>query len=233
MLAGGYSATGWGASRNGPTLSARPANWCYGRLVTVGIKIATCLFAAIAAVTLVTDPAFPEARVPHGAGLGTKKGPTVDEGADTPVLATLVDVHTGEHIVLDSLRPEMPRFDAFLSDRVTGATHPIEPALLQLLRALAARHPASRIEIVSGYRSPKLNEMLRKKGHHVASHSQHTLGHACDFRVVAPGDERGLDPRLMEQEIRGLGWTGGIGVYPEKDDWFIHADVGPTRRWLN
>ncbi|MGA3123314.1 MAG: DUF882 domain-containing protein [Polyangiaceae bacterium] len=201
--------------------------------MTAGIKIATCFFTTIAAVTLVTDPAPPEAPVPHSAGLGSKKGPPIDELPETPVLATLVDVHTGEHVVLDSVRPETPRFDAFLSDRVTGATHAIDPALLQLLRGLAARHPASRIEVVSGYRSPKLNEILRKKGHHVASHSQHTLGHACDFRVVAPGDERALDPRLVEQEIRGLGWTGGIGVYPNKDDWFIHADVGPTRRWLN
>jgi uncharacterized protein YcbK (DUF882 family) len=100
---------------------------------------------------------------------------------------------------------------------------------------LASRHGkkdgAARIELVSGYRSPKLNEMLRKKGHHVASHSQHSLGHACDFRIVEPSADRGIDPRVLEREIRGLGWEGGVGGYLTKDDWFLHADVGPNRRW--
>ncbi len=102
-----------------------------------------------------------------------------------------------------------------------------------LLRQLAAKHPGSRIELVSGYRSWKLNEMLRKKGHHVASHSQHSLGHACDFRIVPPGAERALDPLVVEKEIRDLGWQGGVGVYPTTADWFVHADVGANRRWVN
>jgi uncharacterized protein YcbK (DUF882 family) len=93
-----------------------------------------------------------------------------------------------------------------------------------------------RIELVSGFRSPKLNEMLRKKGHHVASHSQHSLGHAVDFRIVVPNDPRdagpsAIDPRTLERAIRALGWDGGVGVYTSKDDWFVHADVGPNRRW--
>ena len=75
--------------------------------------------------------------------------------------------------------------------------------------------------------------MLRKKGHHVASHSQHSLGHACDFRIVPPGAEVGLDPRVVEEEIRKLGWDGGVGVYPTPSDWFVHADVGKNRRWVN
>jgi uncharacterized protein YcbK (DUF882 family) len=201
--------------------------------VGAGIKIATCVLATVAAVTVAADRALPETIVRHGSGLATKKGPPVDATDDPPLLATLEQVHTGEHVVLDALAPDSARFQALLADRITGATHPIEPALVDLLRALAERHPASRIEIVSGYRSPKLNEMLRKKGHHVASHSQHSLGHACDFRVIAPGDERALDPRLIEREIRGLGWNGGVGVYPAKDDWFVHADVGPRRSWVN
>ncbi len=105
------------------------------------------------------------------------------------------------------------------------------PPLLDLLRTLSAHYPGSRIELVSGFRSPKLNEMMRKKGHHVASHSQHSLGHAVDFRVVPPDAERGVDPRRLESEIRELAWEGGIGVYPSKHDWFVHADVGPKRRW--
>jgi uncharacterized protein YcbK (DUF882 family) len=85
--------------------------------------------------------------------------------------------------------------------------------------------------LVSGFRSPKLNEMMRKKGRHVASHSQHSLGHAVDFRIVPPGSTKGIDPRLLEKEIRALSWDGGVGVYPLATDWFVHADVGRNRRW--
>ncbi len=184
-------------------------------------------------VTLVAQPAFTEARVPHGAGLATKKGPAVDAATDPPLLATLDQIHTGERIALDAESPAQEVFDALLADRSTGARHPLDERLLGLLRQLAANHPGARIELVSGYRSWKLNEMLRKKGHHVSSHSQHSLGNACDFRIVPDGAERALDPRDVEGEIRKLGWTGGVGVYPTQLDWFVHADVGPTRRWEN
>ncbi len=120
-----------------------------------------------------------------------------------------------------------------MADRSTGTTHALDERLLTLLRTLATAHPGARIELVSGYRSPKLNEMLRKKGHHVASHSQHSLGHACDFRIVPEGADRGLDPRVVEREIRKLGWDGGVGVYPTPGDWFVHADVGQSRNWVN
>jgi uncharacterized protein YcbK (DUF882 family) len=140
-------------------------------------------------------------------------------------------LHQDLRIPLDRTLPDQKEFEALLSDRVTGESHSLSPELLGLLRTLAERHPGARIEIVSGYRSPKLNEMLRKKGHHVASHSQHSLGHACDFRVVPVGEEKGIDPRVLEREVRDLGWTGGTGVYIGQDDWFMHADTGPHRRW--
>ena len=103
--------------------------------------------------------------------------------------------------------------------------------MLELLRTIAAKYPRARIELVSGYRSPKLNEMLRKKGHHVASHSQHSLGNAVDFRVIPADTDRALDPRTVERMLRGLGWTGGIGIYIDPVDWFVHADVGSLRHW--
>ena len=36
---------------------------------------------------------------------------------------------------------------------------------------------------------------------------------------------------VLEREIRALGWDGGVGVYTQEHDWFVHADVGPNRRW--
>lgn len=170
-------------------------------------------------------------------GEGAAQAPTAASASAmpfAPLLATLVQTHTDERLPLDAHAPSQERFSALLADRTTGERHAFDPRLLGLLRALAARHAeagAPRIELVSGYRSPKLNEMMRKKGHHVASHSQHSLGHAVDFRIVLPGEARGIDPRTLEKEIRDLGWDGGVGVYTLKSDWFVHADVGRNRRW--
>ena len=207
-------------------------------------RLAAALCASLAAAC-VSSPSGVDAKVPRGNGLASKKatpGATVTS-AEVPapqatppeaaplLLATLVQTHTDERVPLDDQSPTQQRFSALLADRVTGERHAFDPKLLDLLRALAKRHPAARIELVSGYRSAKLNEMMRKKGHHVASHSQHSLGHAVDFRIVPGGGTKGLDPRAMEKEIRDLGWEGGVGVYTLSSDWFVHADVGKNRRW--
>jgi uncharacterized protein YcbK (DUF882 family) len=204
-------------------------------LGNLGAKLVAALLAAVATSTLPAPATGPGelGRIARGQGLATKKGPDVDATTDPALLATLDQVHTGEHVALDLESPTQVRFDALLTDRATGEHHALDERLLGLLRTLATAHPGSRVELVSGYRSPKLNEMLRKKGHHVASHSQHSLGHACDFRIVPPGSVTGLDPAVLEVEIRKLGWDGGVGIYPTAADWFVHADVGPNRRWVN
>ncbi|HTQ44637.1 MAG TPA: DUF882 domain-containing protein [Polyangiaceae bacterium] len=196
-------------------------------------KTVAMVLASVATSTLVAQTALPEARVAHGAGLASKKGPAEDAADDPPLLATLDQVHTGEYLALDAVSPSQERFDELLSDRSTGERTSLDPRLLGLLRQMAEKHPGCRIELVSGYRSWKLNEMLRKKGHHVSSHSQHSLGHACDFRIVPPDADEGIDPAVLEVEIRKLGWVGGVGIYPTKADWFVHADVGRDRRWVN
>ena len=212
------------------------------------MKRAPAALAALAAVVLsglasapavlVASPSGIDARVERGMGLASKKAaapPALPDAAPSeappPLLATLVQTHTDERVLLDDAGPSQERFSALLADRVTGERHAFDPRLLGLLRSLARSHPGARIELVSGYRSAKLNETMRKKGHHVASHSQHSLGHACDFRIVPGGESRGLDPRVLEKEIRDLGWEGGVGVYPLTSDWFVHADVGKNRRW--
>jgi uncharacterized protein YcbK (DUF882 family) len=72
------------------------------------------------------------------------------------------------------------------------------------------------------HRSDKLNEHLRKKGHHVARRSQHVLGHAVDFRLV------GVPVQSVLLHLRGS-HNGGVGFYPQSG--FIHVDGGPRRRW--
>jgi uncharacterized protein YcbK (DUF882 family) len=148
-----------------------------------------------------------------------------DESPPLETWATLFNVHTGEAIPLSSSEPKLDRFCDVLADRATGSRAPLDPRLLELLRQVALRHPGARIELVSGFRSPKFNEMLRKKGHRVASHSQHSLGHAVDFRVI------GLSPPELKREILSIGWEGGLGQYDGTGDLFVHADVGSKRAW--
>ncbi len=208
-------------------------------------RIAAGLAAALGAA-LVTSAVGVDATVSRSSGLASKKAPRAEvamaDDAGSPqdlapvedppmLLGTLVQTHTDERVPLDEVSPTPDRFARLLADRVTGEKRELDPRLLELLRTLARRHPSVRIELVSGYRSPKLNEMMRKKGRHVASHSQHSLGHAVDFRLVVEPETRGMDPRDLEKEIRELGWQGGVGVYTLKTDWFVHADVGKLRRW--
>lgn len=201
------------------------------------------ILAAVLAAACVSSPSAVDARMPAPLppSVFTSKKPAVRELPDLPppnppalshpLLATLVQTHTDERVPLDDVSPSQERFEALLADRSTGEKHPFDPKLLELLRALAHKHVAARFELVSGYRSAKLNEMMRKKGHHVASHSQHSLGHAVDFRIVPGGENKGIDPRVLEKEIRDLGWGGGVGVYTLSSDWFVHVDVGPNRNW--
>jgi hypothetical protein len=81
---------------------------------------------------------------------------------------------------------------------------------------------APRITLLSGYRSPKFNDTLSKKGRAVASESRHTRGQALDIRLDGvPASKVGA--WMLEH------FDGGVGTYPRDD--FVHIDVGPKRRW--
>jgi uncharacterized protein YcbK (DUF882 family) len=213
-----------------------------------GAESIAAIAVSVACVALFASGTGLEPRICRTAGLAVKKGQ--DTTCPAPLLATLVQTHTVERVPLDQASPSATRFDALLADRATGQASALDPRLLGLLRTMATTYTAPdggppRIELVSGFRSPKLNEMMRKKGHHVASHSQHSLGHAVDFRIVVActgaraqtpectsASALALDPREVERAIRASGWDGGVGVYTSKDDWFVHADVGPKRSWF-
>jgi uncharacterized protein YcbK (DUF882 family) len=207
-----------------------------GRRFVTGVRaalFATAAFGVAFAFTRSTTADLPTERA---SGLANRKdGAPIDEGAasepdrdraEVETWATLINVHTGEAMPLSSGEPTFDRFSEALADRTTASRTALDPRLLELLRQVALQNPGARIELVSGYRSPKLNEMLRKKGHRVASHSQHSLGHAVDFRII------GLTPAQMKKAILKTGWEGGIGQYDKSSDLFVHADVGPKREWF-
>jgi uncharacterized protein YcbK (DUF882 family) len=80
------------------------------------------------------------------------------------------------------------------------------------------------IKIISAYRSPATNAMLRRRSSGVARHSQHMQGHAMDFFI----------PGVPLEQIRFAGLRlqrGGVGFYPTSGSPFVHLDVGSIRHW--
>ena len=76
--------------------------------------------------------------------------------------------------------------------------------------------------IISGYRSPEYNGLLRREGHHVAKHSLHLKAKAIDIAI--PGV--GLDK--LYRVALNLKY-GGVGFYPGAG--FVHLDSGGFRTW--
>ena len=80
------------------------------------------------------------------------------------------------------------------------------------------------IQIISSYRSPATNAMLRRRSSGVARFSQHMLGHAMDFFI----------PEVPLEQIRYAGLRlqrGGVGFYPTSGSPFVHLDTGSIRHW--
>ena len=80
------------------------------------------------------------------------------------------------------------------------------------------------IHIVSAYRSPGTNAMLRRRSKMVAEYSQHMLGKAMDFYLPDVSIDRVREVGLQMQR-------GGVGWYPHAGTPFIHLDVGSVRMW--
>lgn len=119
------------------------------------------------------------------------------------------------------LRLGVEEINKILRCRLTGETTNISLKLIELADHLEDHFGAKDVEVISGYRSPKLNHVLRLKSRHVASHSLHMKGLAMDIKL----------PGVPLKKIRDYTKTlkvGGVGYYPGK---FIHIDVGPVRYW--
>ncbi len=136
---------------------------------------------------------------------------------------TFHHLHTKEVLPVEAeALPPADTLAFFLRCRATWEVHPVAPEPVAVGLAMARAHGADRVEIISGFRSPKLNEMLRKKGREVAPSSRHMSGEALDFRVPGmPAEE--LATSIARTHV------GGIGAYPFSN--FVHVDVGPPRRW--
>lgn len=137
--------------------------------------------------------------------------------------------HTGEKLRVtyaegDRHIPEaLDEVSRFLRDFRSGEAHPMDPKLLDILhhvqQATGGKGP---FEIISAYRSPQTNEMLRSNSNGVAQRSLHMEGRAMDVRL------RGVDTRQLREAALELK-AGGVGYYQDSD--FVHVDTGRVRYW--
>jgi uncharacterized protein YcbK (DUF882 family) len=123
-----------------------------------------------------------------------------------------------------SYRPEaLTQLRGFLGDWRNGEQHDIDPTLLEILWEIQSSTKNDGVfEVISAYRSPQTNLMLRKRSKAVAKKSQHILGKAIDVRL------RGLDTAELRDRALAMR-RGGVGYYEQSD--FVHLDTGRVRRW--
>jgi uncharacterized protein YcbK (DUF882 family) len=144
-------------------------------------------------------------------------------GAKPAALINLYNEHTHEWLAIDpAAPPDKATLDAFLRDHFTNKSTTMDRRLLEIVLQAAASFHSDLVDVVSGFRHPKYNLMLRKKGHQVARDSQHTHGNAVDFYI----------PHVTTQQLHA--WAkaqhlGGVGLYLESG--FVHMDTGPIRFW--
>ena len=144
-------------------------------------------------------------------------------------LLSLFHTHTQQRLTVPyfadgSYLPDgLATLNSFLRDFRTGDEHAIDPALFDILNdlrlATGARSP---FQVISAYRSPRTNALLREKSHGVAMGSLHLQGRAIDVRLADVGTASLRDAALELQR-------GGVGYYSGPD--FVHVDTGRVRRW--
>ncbi|MGR4845591.1 DUF882 domain-containing protein [Rhizobium sp. LARHSG275] len=141
--------------------------------------------------------------------------------------------HTGERATITYKRdgkfdPKgLAQINRFLRDWRRNEPTRMDPRLLDLVWEVYKRSGGKDyIHIVSAYRSPTTNNMLRNRSRStgVAKKSQHMLGKAMDFYV--PGVKLStLRALAMQMQV------GGVGYYPTSGSPFVHLDVGNVRAW--
>lgn len=140
-------------------------------------------------------------------------------------------VHTGERASITFKRngrydPKgLKQLNYILRDWRRNEPTKMDPRLFDLVWEVYRQSRAKGyIKVVSAYRSPATNSMLRSRSKGVAKESQHMRGTAMDFYI----------PGVPLKTLRELGvkmQAGGVGYYPNSGSPFVHMDVAGVRAW--
>ncbi len=119
----------------------------------------------------------------------------------------------------------LDKLNWFLRDWRLNETTKMDPKLFDIVwEVYRASGSSQTIEVLSGYRSPSTNAMLRMRSRQVAEHSQHMLGKAMDAHFVDVGTAKIRDIGMRMQ-------SGGVGFYPTGNTPWVHLDSGSVRYW--
>ncbi len=142
---------------------------------------------------------------------------------------TLITAHTGEKFTGEYWYDGKYLPDAFAEIKTVMRDHrnnerfPIDPRLMDIMYVLENRVGTSNpVNIVSGYRSPQTNAMLRRTTEGVARNSLHMSGQAIDIRIP------GVSLTSVRDTVTDLK-SGGVGYYAKSN--FVHVDTGRVRIW--
>jgi uncharacterized protein YcbK (DUF882 family) len=164
------------------------------------------------------------------AGFSPSSTETAIANGDTRTI-TLVQPHSQEsgsftfrvNGVYDSA--VLDKLNWFMRDWRRDEPTKMDPRLFDIVWEVYRESGSSMpIEVLSGYRSPETNAMLRRRSRQVAEHSQHMLGKAMDahFQDVSVAHIRDIGMRLQ---------SGGVGFYPTGGTPWVHLDSGSVRYW--
>jgi uncharacterized protein YcbK (DUF882 family) len=174
------------------------------------------LLGAFAATALVAAPAY-TAAAGYLKGAGDIRRIRMYSGRTGESIDTIYWIE-GEYI------PEvLKEINHFMRDWRNGKAMKMD---IRNFDVMAAAHRLMDVNepytLLSGYRSPETNAMLRSKSRGVAKNSLHLKGQAADLR---------LKSRSVGQMARAAKACsgGGVGAYSRSN--FVHVDCGPVRTW--
>jgi uncharacterized protein YcbK (DUF882 family) len=123
----------------------------------------------------------------------------------------------------DYIPEALDEINRFMRDWRSGQTKRIDTRALDIF---AASHNLLDVDepymMLSGYRSPETNALLRSRSSGVARNSLHMQGQAADLRL------RGRSVSQMARAAAACS-AGGVGKYSRSN--FVHMDCGPVRLW--
>jgi uncharacterized protein YcbK (DUF882 family) len=183
------------------------------------VAIGTLALTAPAAAEPAYQPKKDQARL----GKSTSHPAPPAPGTKPAKLINLYNMWTHDWLAVDPLHPpSLTEINTFLRDHFTNEATKMEPKLIATIVGAAKQFKSDVANVVSGFRHPKYNLMLRKKGRQVARDSQHTHGNAIDFAIPGVSTEK-LHEWAKAQKL------GGVGIYLSSK--FVHMDTGPIRFW--
>lgn len=121
------------------------------------------------------------------------------------------------------IREALNEINVFMRDWRSGTSIGIDPRAIDVAaashRLLQTNEPYL---MLSGYRSPQTNAMLRRSSGGVARNSLHVTGKAADLRLKSRSVNQMYNAAVSCK-------SGGVGKYSRSN--FVHMDCGPIRTW--